>query len=109
VLEAFEAGDWLAADVLMVGMRQLVELGEVAMKRAGLEPGAGLRVALGGGALRSDVLRDGLVRVLQAALDAPVEADHVGPHDAAAAAAWLAAGWSAGEAPQQQWVRDVAL
>ena len=109
VLEAFEADDWLAADVLMVGMRQLVELGEVALRRAGLATAAGLHVALGGGVLRSETLRGGLVRVMQAALGHEVHAQQVGAGDAALGAAWLASGWHAGEQPQRRWVDDVAL
>ena len=109
VLEAFEADDWLAADVLMLGMRQLVEQGEVAMRRAGLEAADGVRVALGGGVLGSKVLRDGLLQVLQAALGGAVEARILDPDAAARGAAWLAAGWQAGEEPQRAWVEDVTL
>lgn len=109
VLEAFEAGDWLAADVLMIGMRQLVELGEAALRRADLEREDGLRVALGGGVMRSEVLREGLVRVAQAALGCEIDARHIAVDDAAVGAAWLAAGWHGGEQPQQRWVDDVAL
>lgn len=109
VLEAFEADDWLAADVLMLGMRQLVEQGEVAMRRAGLEAADGVRVALGGGVLGSKVLRDGLLQVLQAALGGAVEARILDPDAAARGAAWLAGGWQAGEEPQRAWVEDVTL
>ncbi|MFN3241524.1 MAG: N-acetylglucosamine kinase [Planctomycetota bacterium] len=109
VLDAFEQDDWLAADVLMVGMRQLVELGEAALRRVQLPPSEGQHVALGGGVMHSDLLRDGLVRVMQAAFGHEVDAHRVGPDDAAVGAAWLAAGWHAGQRPQQQWVDDVAL
>jgi len=109
VLDAFEAGDWLAADVLMVGLRQLVEAGEVALRRVGLKPADGMRVAVGGGVMRSDVLREGLERLAQAAFEVEVEVLPVGVHDAAAGAAWLAAGWHAGAQPQQRWVANVAL
>jgi len=109
VLDAFERDDWLAADVLMGGMRQLVEVGEAARKRVALEVGDGLRVALGGGVLRSATLREGLLRLLQAALGCAVEAHEVSAEAAALGAAWLAAGWQEGEQPQHRWVEDVAL
>ena len=109
VLDAFEQDDWLAADVLMVGMRQLVELGEAALRRARMEAVAGLRVALGGGVLQSDTLREGLVRVMQAAFGREVDAHQVAAGDAALGAAWLASGWQARDQPQQRWVDDVAL
>ena len=109
MLDAFEQDDWLAADVLMVGMRQFVELGEAALRSAGMEAEAGLRVALGGGVLQSDTLREGLVRVMQAAFGHEVDAHLVAAGDAALGAAWLAAGWQAREQPQQRWVDDVAL
>ena len=109
VIDAFERDDWLAADVLMAGMRQLVELGEVALRRADLEAEEGLRVALGGGVMRSDTCCEGLVRLMQAAWGHPVDARRVEPGDAALGAAWLAAGWQAGEQPQRRWVDDVPL
>ena len=69
----------------------------------------GLRVALGGGVLQSDTLREGLVRVMQAAFGHEVDAHRIGAGDAALGAAWLAAGWQTREQPQQRWVDDVAL
>jgi hypothetical protein len=59
--------------------------------------------------MHSDLLRDGLVRVMQAAFGHEVDAHRVDSDDAAVGAAWLAAGWHAGQRPQQQWVDDVAL
>ena len=109
VVEAFEAGDWLAADVLTHGLRQLVDLGEAAMRQAGLKARDGLQVKLGGGVLSDDVLRDGLLRLLQAALGEAVTVDHLSAGAAARGAAWLAAGWHQGEEPQRGWVDDVAL
>ena len=109
VLEAFEADDWLAADVLMLGMRQLVEQGEAALRRAALEVGGGLRVALGGGVLSVPALRGGLSRLLEGALGAELEVRCLDARDAARGAAWLASGWQRGESPQRAWVEDVAL
>jgi N-acetylglucosamine kinase-like BadF-type ATPase len=109
VLKAFEEGDMLAGDVLTQGMRQLVELGVVALREAELGVDGGLHVALGGGALRSDVLREGLVRMLQAALAVEVDARPIGAEEAAVGAAWLAAGWRSGEELQRRWVEHVAL
>ncbi|MCK5945443.1 MAG: hypothetical protein KAI24_25860 [Planctomycetes bacterium] len=109
VLDAYERDDAAAADVLLFGMRQLVELGEAALRRVELAAEPGLRVALGGGVLRSELLREGLVRVLQAAFGGAVDVQHVGPDDAAVGAAWLAAGWHGDEQPQRRWVEDVAL
>lgn len=109
VLEAFEADDWLAADVLMLGMRQLVEQGEAAIRRAALEAGGGLRVALGGGVLSVPALCGGLLRLLEGALGAAVNVRSLDARDAARGAAWLASGWHRGESPQRAWVEDVAL
>ena len=109
VVEAFEAGDWLAADVLTHGLRQLVDLGEAAMRQAGLKARDGLQVKLGGGVLSDDVLRDGLLRLLQAALGEAVTVDHLSAGAAARGAGGLAAGWHQGEEPQRGWVDDVAL
>lgn len=109
VIEAFEADDWLAADVLMLGMRQLVEQGQAAIRRASLEASDGLRVALGGGVLGASVLRDGLSRLLEGALGVTVAARSLDARDAASGAAWLASGWHRGESPQRAWVEDVAL
>lgn len=110
LLQAFEQDDWVAADILENGMHQLVELGRAALAKAGMKPGPGLRVALGGGVLeRSELIRDGLSRALQASFGGELIVKPLAATAAAKAAAWLAAGWHAREAPQTQWVEDVAL
>ncbi|HEB54454.1 MAG TPA: hypothetical protein ENI87_14480 [bacterium] len=110
VLREFAADDAVAHDVLVHGMRQLVELGEAALRSVGRPATDGMRVALGGGVLSgSDVVREGLVRLLQAALGCRLEARVLTPRDAALGAAWLAHGWHQRQQPAHAWVERVAL
>jgi len=110
VLDAFAQDDWVAADVLQDGMQQLVALAQAALRKVSLAAGPGARVACGGGVLvHNDVVREGLVRMLQASFGGELHVRTLGEHDAAHGAAWLARGWHRGESPQQQWVQRVAL
>lgn len=110
VLEAYDQGDWAAADVLQSGMYQLTQLGIAALQKVGGTPVAGTRVAYGGGVLEhNEIIRDGLDRTLQAAFGGELQLRCLPSNAAALAAAQLASSWHHGDAIAKDWVERVSL
>ncbi|MFK7742087.1 MAG: N-acetylglucosamine kinase [Planctomycetota bacterium] len=125
VIEAFDADDRVATDVLIQGMHQLVQLADATARRAGLHDllrrPTECSVAFGGGVFdNAPSLRQGALRLLQAAFGggaAPTDEANgsawsvreMPPHAAATGAAWLADGVANDLQPQQTWVHRVAL